>query len=78
MSEKNERNTFVILLGHITSEKYEIRAARVLYCGNLITVIIIIFIFAETLPHPVHKTVRGHQKLALIPRSIVISEKELS
>ena len=30
----------------------------------------------EALPHPVHKTVRGHQKWAQIPRSILISEKD--
>ena len=35
----------------------------------------LLLFLAEARPHPVHLTVRGHQKSVQIPRSIVISKK---
>ena len=78
MSEKKEWKKVYITF---RSRIYETRAACILYCGNLI--FLLFFFFAEALPHPVHKTVRGHQKstqipseIEQIPPSILIYEKE--
>ena len=37
----------------------------------------VFFFLSEACPNPMHQTVRGHQKLMQIPRSIVISGKKV-
>ena len=74
MNEKNFYNLFLVGPENMEFAQHAFYIAGILFYFYLF-IYIYLFIFAKVLTHQIHKTVRGHQTLAQIPRSVRFSEK---